>query len=76
MSEENKKKREDEVEMIYQKILDAIPIGVSFGSIIVALNELAMEFGIEMGNSTDEDYDDEEFDGRNDSMNGSGFSHN
>ena len=48
---------EEEAERIYQALLNAVPMGVCFGNVIVALNQLSMEFAIIMGEREDNDYE-------------------
>ena len=54
------KYHEEEIEKIYQTLLNAVPMGACFGDIIVALNELSMEFAIMMGEQDNDDEQDEE----------------
>ena len=51
---------EDEIEKIYQILLEAVPKGACFGDILVALNELAMEFAIVMGDDEDAENEQDE----------------
>jgi hypothetical protein len=51
---------EDEIERIYQACLEAIPQGVCYGDILIALSQLAMEFAIVMGEDEDEEGDEPE----------------
>jgi len=53
--EDEKKERKEEVERIYRILLNAIPLGVKIGDVVVALNQLSMEFATAMGES---DYDE------------------
>ena len=48
---------EEESEQIYQCLVNAIPKGVCYGNVIIALTELAMEVTIIMGEQDDEDND-------------------
>lgn len=56
--EETGTTREEEIEKICQAILNAIPMEVCMVNIVVALNELSMEFAMELCDCEDEENDD------------------
>ena len=53
-----RKEKEAEIEHIYHVVLEAIPMEVCMVNVIIALNELAMEFAQEMGCGCEEDDDE------------------
>lgn len=54
------KYHEDEIEKIYQVLLEAVPMGACFGDIIIALNQLSMEFSMVMEDDEDDENEQDE----------------
>ena len=56
----NETEENSEAEMIWQKIFEAIPTGVCMVNVIVALNQLSMEFAQQLCASDCEDGEDDD----------------
>ena len=57
-----KDEKEAQIKLIYDKVLEAIPMDVCMINVVIALTDLANDFAIEIGCACEKDNDDNDED--------------